>query len=464
MKEPKIEEGTLLIVDDEPEVARVLERSLRKNSFQGSIILAHDSDKALSIVKTKKPEVAIIDLSLDLNEGASSGLNLIDKIKDLDESIRILVLTSHSQKEYGLEALKKGALSFLNKPGDPNLLIALINDGFRSSKLLRSHKNLTNSLHLNGDIFGLKTRSPSMQEVIESLSFAVQNNQPVLITGETGTGKGVLARSIHKYSNRNKKNFVRYQSSFTSNDLVASELFGHKKGSFTGAQEDRIGLIKEADEGTLFIDEIDSIPKETQVTLLEVLQEKNFRKVGSNKLEKSDFRLISALNKNPKELIKKDIIRQDFFHRIAHITIDLPALRNRAEDIEILADDFFQFILARERLPLRGIESKALKKLQNYNWPGNIRELQSTIEKACHLSTFRGHDKILESDIHLDTDKTNSNNNEESISFRNKIKAYEEELATKALIETEGNQTKAATLLGVDRIVLRRILERIKDK
>ena len=281
--------GHLLIVDDEPEVARTLERALKRKGLESEILIAEDEEIALETIEQKSPEVILLDLTLNPKVGPESGLKLLDDILENNSRTRVLVLTSQSASKYGKEALKRGALSFINKPADPDFLIPLIKDAVHSVSLEKQLAIPNTEFSQSGIRFGLKTKSRSMLKVIETLNYACFNDQPILIYGETGTGKGVISRIIHSFSKRNKGPFIRYQPSFSNPDLVASELFGHKRGAFTGALEDRRGLIAEAEGGCLFIDEIDSLPKETQVLLLEVLQEKTFRRVGSNRIEKKQL-------------------------------------------------------------------------------------------------------------------------------------------------------------------------------
>jgi DNA-binding NtrC family response regulator len=449
--------GHLLIVDDEPEVARTLERALKRKGLESEILIAENEELALETLELKSPEVILLDLTLNPKIGPESGLKLLDEILENNSKTRVLVLTSQSASKYGKEALKRGALSFINKPADPDFLIPLIKDAVHSVNLEKQLKLPNTELSQSGIRFGLKTKSKSMLQVMETLNYACFNDQPILIYGETGTGKGVISRIIHSFSKRNKGPFIRYQPSFSNPDLVASELFGHKRGAFTGALEDRRGLIAEAEGGCLFIDEIDSLPKETQVLLLEVLQEKTFRRVGSNRLEKSNFRLITAINKPIKELIKKGSIREDFYHRISHITLDLPPLRERKDDISLLSEDFFNNTISKENLSLRKLETSAIKKIERYSWPGNIRELQATIERACHLAHFRGLTTLSADELQLSSDKSIQSKG----TFRDQVHHFEETLVKKALEECGGNQVQASKSLGLDRTVLRRIMDRM---
>ncbi len=454
----------VLIVDDEPEVARSLGKALERRGADFQILYAHSSNEARAGFKKHKPEIVILDLTIDPSSGAESGLSLLDSLIKIDSTTRFLILTSHSSSEYGLEALKRGALSYHEKPGDPDLILSLIKDGITTTNLKRSHQKLEIKNSLSFASFELNTTNPEMASVIESITFAASNNQAVLLFGETGTGKGVFARAIHTLQYGKQSPFIRYQPNFSNPDLVASELFGHIRGAFTGANENRKGLIEEANNGTLFIDEIDSLPKEMQVLLLEVLQEKTYRKVGSNKLEKSKFRLIAALNKNPETLLKDGTLRADFYHRIAHLQITIPPLRERKEDIPLLAQHFIELISEKEDLSISRIEDPALRILLEHSWTGNIRELQAVLESACFRASYRNDYSIQPADITLRSEIKSSSGhfNTEPHSFRDQVRSFEENLVTQALEQHDGNQVQAAKSLQMDRSVFRRILERQK--
>jgi DNA-binding NtrC family response regulator len=454
----------ILLVDDEPEVAKSLARALERRSSNEQYLFAHTRKEALTQIKKESPQVVLLDLTIDTAEGPQSGLSLLNEIVALDPTLRVIVLTSHASSEYGIEALQRGALSYHEKPGDPDLILSLIKDGITITTLKRAHQSLQITAELKNPSLELSTKSPLMAKTIDSLTFAASHNQPVLLYGETGTGKGVFARILHTLRSGKSSPFIRYQPNFSNPDLVASELFGHKRGSFTGANEDRKGLIEEANNGSLFIDEVDALPKEIQVLLLEVTQEKTFRKVGGNQIQKSNFRLISALNKDPKILLKDSILRLDFFHRIAHFQITIPPLRERKEDILLLTENFLQAISTKEDLQVSRIEERALHTLLQYSWPGNIRELQAVIEGGCFRAEYRNSRAIDIEDLSIFKNDGTTNEVAHSFtgSFRNKVRSFEEELVKTALDEHDHNQLQAAKSLQMDRTVFRRILDRIK--
>ena len=439
--------NNVLIVDDDYLSSKALCTALERINPELKIEIADSAQQALA--KISQTAVALVDLSLDAS-GPNSGLNLITEILKKDHTVRIIVLTSHEASEYGIQALHRGAASFVEKPANPEHLLALINDSISLCNIKRSFLDQ----HSSNSLVGIKTRSEKMLKTLSEAQLAATNNRPILIIGETGSGKGVLAREIHKASKLNGA-FIRFQPSFTSGDLIASELFGHEKGAFTGANAERKGLIEEADKGTLFIDEVDELPKETQVSLLNVLQENVYRRLGSNRERKSTFRLIAASNRTKADLLTSDKIRPDFFHRIAHGIIEIPPLRERAEDISELSSMFLQKLSDKEDLVIQGVSDRAFALLKGYSWPGNIRELQAVIEGAAYRSAFKDRRFIDAEDLEIGEDI-----NQEITSFREKVRDYELKLVLDALRECDNNQSKAAAMLQLDRSSLRRIVSK----
>ena len=446
----------VLFVDDDERALRSLLRSLKQHSLSFDCHAAHDAEEAYELFQEFMPAVAVVDLTIDPSVGPDSGLELISKFIHRDHSARILVLTGHDSSEMGLRALHYGAASFLQKPADPKHLLALIRDGITFAQLKR--KLIAESIESNQGIQGLSSVAPSMKPILESCAYAASNKQPLLLCGETGTGKGVTALAIHNASERQSAPFIRFQPSFGSHDLISSELFGHQKGAFTGASEPRRGLLETVEGGTLFIDEVDELPLETQITLLDVLQEHTFRPLGSNREIYSDFRLITATNRKIDGCLKTGKLRQDFYHRIAHFTIDLPALRERKEDIEELALEFLHKISNREKLSIDGISDKSIAKLYACDWPGNIRQLQATIEGGAYRAVFNSHRNIEPDDIDIEIKNGEFSS---GISFRDKVRNYELRLVQEAIAKHNGNQSQAAASLKMDRSTLRRILERV---
>jgi len=448
----------VLLVDDESEALISLSRALKASGLTARVHAASEPKKAIQVLSETNAQVAVIDLSLDKREGVESGFRLIREILAQSSTCRVIVLTGHGSVTHGVRALALGAANFLEKPADAAHLTALINDGITQSMLRRDFQRLNSESpdsSINSLIIG---KSEIAKAVRKEALYAAQNNLPILLTGETGTGKGLCALAIHKSSLRASSAFVRYQPTFSTSDLVNSELFGHKKGSFTGANEDRKGLILQAQNGTLFLDEIEELPIETQVALLGVLQDKKLRMVGSNDEQAVDFRLICAGNQDLKQSLDSGKLRGDFFHRIGHIVIDLKPLRARKEDISELAEHFLGRVRERENISVLAIEDNAVNELMRFDWPGNIRQLEAVIEGAAFRASFEGRVSIVPSDLRLSGGGA-APSSQEKIGFHEQVRSFKLKLIKDKLAETSGNQVKAARELGLDRATLRRLLE-----
>jgi two-component system, NtrC family, response regulator len=439
----------VLFIDDDVSSTSALIRALERRNAPFSCHASSSRESALEAVKRLRPPAAVLDLSLD-STGPLGGLSLLEELLSADSTLRVLILTGHDTEEHGIQALQRGAASFLSKPVDAEHLLAVLRDAVAHAELQRSYLRLKRG----GDDGALTSRSPRMIQVLDSVRYAASTNQSLLLVGETGTGKGVIAQEVHRLSAGHTRAFVRFAPAFTSGDLVTSELFGHQRGAFTGAVSERRGVLEEADGGTLFIDEVDELPQETQVVLLNALQEKVFRRVGSNKNLRSHFRLISATNR-PLDTLVPERLREDFYHRIAHIVIEVPPLRDRREDIDELAEGFFRALVLREKLSLAGLLPEAREKLGRYPWPGNVRELQAVVEGAAYRARYEGKRFIAPEHVVLKAKRGSAVS-----SLRSRVREFEASLVADALKQSNNNQTRAARLLGIDRSVLRRLIAR----
>lgn len=448
--------GSVVFVDDDEAITRRLVARLQQLEPAISYHAVYDDSSIAQILNEQSPEVLVVDLNLDPFRGPEGGLEVIAAAHRLDPTARIIALTGHDAATFGVRALQRGAASFLEKPADLEHLMAIIRDGICYAKLKRSHIQTQQTPQHLTQRTGLRSQSKIMLEVIDQVAYAATTRQPVLLIGETGVGKGIIAQAIHRAGKCSQKNFVRFQSSFTSHDLVASELFGHKRGSFTGATDARQGLFAEAMGGTLFIDEVDQLPGETQVLLLDALQNKTYRPIGSSASKQSDFRLLSATNRPEQELINSRGLREDFYHRIAHCTIRIPPLRERSEDIAILAEEFLQALSAKEKLNVQGLTPETLNYLSGLSWPGNIRQLQAVVEGAGYRASYEQQRYVELSHLALQ----HSNSMQAPGSFRSQVRTFEKTLVRKALSAHGNNQSRAAAALQLDRSSLRRILDR----
>lgn len=448
--------SVVLLVDDDSEallsLARALKGALPEVTFHG----AGTIKKALEIQETAQPRAAVIDLSLETSRGVASGFELLETLRKNDPALRVIVLTGHGSTEHGVTSIQKGAASFLEKPANIQHLAVLLSDAINQSmlrreleaRLLDAHRSVLS--HIAG--VGEKAR-----KLKDEILFAAFSNQPIFLNGESGTGKGLCAAVIHSLGRQKEGRFIRYQPSFMSSDLVNSDLFGHKKGAFTGAESDRKGLIEEASSGTLFLDEIDSLPLETQVLLLGVLQERLFRPVGSNQTVQSNFRLISASNSHLTKLIDEGKFRKDLYFRIAHLTIEIPPLRERKEDLEVLVESILSELRERGEISVCEVHKDAMVLLQSYDWPGNIRELQAVVEGAAYRAQFESRYEIKSSDIKLQKNHAPSDSGGLE-GFHAQVAAFKLKLIQEALDRNGGNQVRAAKELGLDRSTMRRLM------
>jgi DNA-binding NtrC family response regulator len=449
----------VLLVDDDQAALQSLARVLKAAGLTAALHAASTAGKALELLREFSPQVLVLDLSLNETEGVESGFSLLRQVREFDVSCRIIVLTGHGGIEFGIRALELGAANFLQKPADIPHLCALIRDGIAQAEIKREQLRLLAEAR-NAGHSRILGHSAAMTRLRNQIAYAAGTGQSVLILGETGTGKGLCAVEIHRQSARKLEHFICYQPRFGTADLVNSDLFGHVKGAFTGAVENRRGLIAEAHGGTLFLDEVDQLPLETQITLLGVLQNKLVRPLGANKDDKVDFRLLAASNADLQKSIADVHVRSDFYHRIAHYVIQLPPLRAHKEDLELLAQETLTRLREREQLNIISLELSALEKLLAYEWPGNVRELEAVIEGSAYHAQFEGRAHISQADVEFQRSFGGGAN--EASTFSEKVAAYKLQLIKTALAECGGNQVQAAQKLGLDRTSLRRILAREK--
>ena len=458
----------LLLADDNREATTSLSLALQKNLINADIHLSHSPKSALTTASKNSIDVAILDLCIVENQGVESGFKLLQDLLKLRPHTQVLILTGHGDTLNGVRALECGARNFLIKPANIDHLTVLVKEAFRYKQLqekvslLQNQRDLEEKELLDSTLIGC---SSQIKKLREDILFAASNSQPVILLGETGVGKGHAARLIHQLSKRSKNPFVRFQPGLTKDDLLASELFGHIAGAFTGALEKRDGILLKADNGSFFLDEIDGLPPQTQIALLGVLQDKTFRAVGADNLISVNTRFISATNASIAELIASNAIRKDFYHRIAQFEITIPPLRERREDIPLLSNFILHKMEEREEITHAEISQEALSKLQEHTWPGNIRALQASVENACFFAKHRGRDLILSEDIKITNlgDGIKSSDTpiapHKTTNLHENVRAFKKHLIHQALNENSNNQVQAAKSLGIDRSTLRRILD-----
>ena len=442
----------LLIVDDEQHTREGLELALEDN-FE--VFLASSPDEAFNVMESETLEVILTDLRM----GHQSGMAVIDRAISLSNNPICIMMTAYGEVDIAVEAMKRGAFDFLSKPVNLEKLDLLIKRGLESKKLKKENNDLHNRLDKKFNFQGILGKSPALEQVLEKVKLVGPSKATVLLTGQTGTGKELVAQSIHQNSDRSRGPFVPVHCAALPSNLLESELFGHEKGAFTGATERRIGRFESANKGTLFLDEIGEIDSATQVKLLRFLETKSIERLGSLNTLEIDTRLVCATNKNLLQMTQKGEFREDLYYRLNVVTIELPPLSERGDDISLLLDYFLSHFSKENNFPSPQLNSETIKILNSYSWPGNIRELRNFCENLVVLN--RG-DVISPYDLDPRFFEQNINqvsalpNSPSSLS----IEENEKRLLRNALLQAGGNRTKAAELMGVSRRTLHRKLVR----
>ncbi len=432
----------ILLIDDDESLLRVTEYNLANGGFE--VITAGTGQSGLALFHERQPDLVITDVKL----GDMNGIELMAAIKEKAKEVPVIVITAFGSIELAVQAMQEGAFTFITKPYDREVLRHSCRKAL-DVKALRTQKELLKEEvdRLTGTK-GMETANPAMAEVLEIAIKAASSKASILISGESGTGKEVLARLIHRHSLRTDGPMVSVNCAALPPTLIESELFGHIKGAFTGAVTNRKGRFQAADKGTLFLDEIGELQIDLQAKLLRALQEKEVEPVGSDRIEQVDVRLITATNKNLKKAIVEGEFREDLFYRLGVIDLYLPPLRERKEDIGVLAKHFLSQMMSPPDLELTG---EAVTAMQEYSWPGNIRELQNVIERAVIL---RKGSSITAKDLNLKQESTSKETSYTIPKDGVDLVEIEKKYITEALKISEGNMSEAARLLNIPRHVL----------
>ncbi|QTN31074.1 sigma-54-dependent Fis family transcriptional regulator [Akkermansiaceae bacterium] len=450
---------TLLIVDDERATREGL-RSALDEDFE--VYAASSNSEALAILKTEPIQLLLTDLRL----GGDSGMDLIDAASRLPEPPVILMMTAYGSVDTAVEAMRRGAFHFVTKPLNIDEVEMLLKRALRSRTLETENVQLTRQVKKNASLTRLIGKSPEIKRVTEMIEQVAPTRATVLIEGESGTGKELVANAIHHLSGRPAAKLVIVNCAALSPQLLESELFGHEKGSFTGAAQKRIGRFEQADGGTLFLDEIGEIDTATQVKLLRALSERSIERVGSNTPIKVDVRLVAATNRNLRKLVDEGKFREDLFFRLNVVSIHMPALRERPEDIVLMAAAFLREFAEENQRPVKPLTDAAIHKLVSYPWPGNVRELRTAIEHGVVMS----NDDVI-SPAHLpafldgrqrdDPAAEKPAQSPPAAPDELNLQALEASTIRRALAETGDNRTKAAELLGISRRTLQRKIKEL---
>ena len=448
----------ILIVDDEKKIRHILQIMLEQNGYKTDE--AANGEEALKRIKTYHYAMVITDLKMPVMDG----MTLLREIKQMDPDYPVVVLTAYGSIDSAVEAIKEGALDFITKPFEEEKILITVQRSIRFSELVEEKRIHREELSEFFDFENIVAESQQMLQILKQAAMVSKSpSTTTLLLGESGTGKELIARAIHFNSDRGTKKFVAINCAAILPTLVESELFGHEKGAFTGAEKTKPGKFEVAHEGTVFLDEIGDLPLDTQAKVLRFLQEKEFERVGGTQPLKSDVRVIGATNKDLKELVEKGEFREDLYYRINVFPLQLPPLRERRKDIIPLANHFLHRCGQAMGKPDPNITDEAKQILFKYSWPGNIRELQNALERAVILAadgpvgpshlrflTFMGEKQRYVQPSELSDGGIN-------------LEALELDLVRQALERTNNNQTEAAKLLGLTRGKFRRLVKQIRN-
>ncbi len=442
------QQGKILIVDDDVDVLRAARLLLKRHFAQ--VDFEKNPQKIPYLVSNFEYDVILLDMNFtrDLSSG-KEGFEWLDRILDINPKATVVLFTAYGDVEMAVRAIKAGAVDFVLKPWENDKLLATLQTAVQTHQSKQEKKAGGATLHTDNVLIG---DSPAMQEVMETVSRVAGTDANILILGENGTGKDLLARHIHSLSHRREKSFVSVDLGALSETLFESELFGHVKGAFTDAREDRSGRFEEANGGSIFLDEIGNISIPFQAKLLTVLQNRSVTRVGSNKAQNVDVRLICATNRNINQMAAQQLFRQDLLYRVNTIEIQLPPLRERREDIVPLAEYFLGLYRKKYNRPVAFLHETLIAQLEKYDWPGNIRELQHAIERAVILCQGK---TLMPKDVFVKT-----NTATESLDTGFNLEEMERNMIAQALKKCNGNITDAAKELGLSRAALYRRMEK----
>jgi DNA-binding NtrC family response regulator len=444
---------TVLIVEDEAKMRRLLELNLGEDGF--TTLSAGDAETGLKFLREEPVDLVVTDLKLP----GMGGLDFLHSVKQMNPALPVIVMTAYGSVETAVEAMKSGASDYVLKPFSLAEMRLVIRKELDVEQLRQENRSLRQALGQRYQHPNVVAQSAKMQEVLATVERIAPTSSTVLLGGESGVGKDLIARAIHEKSRRASGPFIKINSTAIPETLIESELFGYEKGAFTGATTSKPGKFEMADKGTLFLDEIGDVPPATQVKLLRVLQEREFERLGGTRTVKIDVRLIAATNRDLRAALEQGTFREDLYYRLNVVPIDIAPLRERKEDIPELINLFITRFSADSGKAVTGIAPDAVQILLAYHWPGNVRELQNVIERACALATG----SVLEaSDIRLDALRSKADAaNDNFLPPGMTLEQWEDEMIREALRRANGNKSQAARLLGLSRNALRYRLSKI---
>jgi two-component system response regulator AtoC len=445
----------VLVVDDEENLRLVLRTLLRRHGYE--VETAASGEEALGMVDSFGPDVVLTDVRMP----KMGGLDLLQTLRAKGNDATVIVMSAYGNMDLAIEAMKVGAYDYVQKPFKPDEVVLALRKAEEREALRRENRALRDEIRKEHRFEDILAKSARMQEIFRTIAKIADYKTTVLVTGESGVGKELVARAIHRRSSRRGGPFVAVNCGAIPENLLESELFGHKKGAFTDAVQDRRGLFEEANLGTLFLDEIGELPLSLQVKLLRVLEDERIRRLGDSRDVQVDVRIIAATHRDLTAETKAGRFREDLFYRLNVLHIHSPPLRDRREDIPLLIDHFLARNNARLGTAIRGLDTEARRLLYEYSWPGNVRELENTIERAMVLAEG---EQIVASDlserIREARDPVQLQLASGELSVKKTMRIIEELLIRRALQKTKGNRTRAAEVLEISH---RALLYKIKD-
>ncbi|MEW6729694.1 MAG: sigma-54 dependent transcriptional regulator [Acidobacteriota bacterium] len=436
------EKPKVLVVDDDSTVTDGLKLILGDSGY--IVRTAATGKEGLRLYEQDSYALVLVDLQLPDQEG----LSVLRQIKQQSPTTEVIIITGYGSIDKAVEATKSGAFYFVEKPFEPEGLMVLVEKALERRRILAESENLRQRLKGRDSYYNIVGKSKPMQDIYEIIDSVAKSDANILIMGESGTGKELIANAVHYSSLRAKKPFVKINCSALPKELIEAELFGHTKGAYTGATRDSEGLVGQANTGSLMLDEITEMPVELQPKLLRVLQERVYTRLGEGKSIEVDFRLISTTNRDPTDAVRDGLLREDLYYRISTITIEVPPLRERAEDVQYLADHFLHMYSEKYKRNVHGFSQNAYERIFSYHWPGNVRELEHAIERAVLLCK---REEISAEDLPFSNLQPTSRNQEMIVPPNMTLEEIERLAILQTLQRTKGNKQAAAAILGIYR-------------
>jgi two-component system, NtrC family, response regulator AtoC len=443
----------VLIVDDDPDIREILADRLAASGYE--VLEAADGKRAVDVAVAERPDLLLLDLDLP----AIGGMDVLDRLREEKCASTVVVITAHASIGTTVEAMRRGAYDVIPKPFDSAHVELVVGKALERVRLRQENRALRAQIAPSERPW--IGSSAATRRTVETARRAAESKSTILLLGESGTGKEILARAIHGWSPRAAQAFVAVNCAALSEELLESELFGHERGSFTGAHQQKIGKFELANGGTIFLDEIGELKEELQIKLLRVLQEHEFERVGGTRTIRTDLRVIAATNREIEEAVRAGRFREDLFYRLNVVAIRLPPLRDRREDVPELAEHFLELYREETGRTKRRLSPEALVALAAHDWPGNVRELKNAIERAVVLAL---RDEIEPADLGLAPAETKPVRDPEEPGdggFHERVEAFKRELIEQTLAACEGNRTRAAEALGLQRTYLARLIKNL---